>query len=111
MFGLTKEMIDVKGGYYETTALMNAARGGHAEIVELLLDNGADADVRNSYGFQAIHYATSRGHLDVAKLIANKHPEVLNSKNRWEQTPLKLARINGQNHTVNWLTREMKVTE
>ena len=52
MIGMTKEIIDVKGdvtgGSYATTALMNAARNGHVKIVELLLDKGADVDVRDS---------------------------------------------------------------
>ena len=37
MIGKTKEMIDIKGGWKETTALMKASDKGHGKIVEPLL--------------------------------------------------------------------------
>ena len=37
MIGKTKEMIDIKGGWKETTALMEASDKAHGKIVELLL--------------------------------------------------------------------------
>jgi len=115
MFGMTKDMINVKDGY-PGTALMNAAMEGHGEIVELLLERGADVDMRSSgiHGFQAIHYATICGHLDVAKLIASKHPHVLKARtnNRsGNKTPLWFARDRNHNHIINWLQTERGVTE
>ena len=41
-------MIDIKGGWKETTALMEASDKAHGKIVELLLDRGADVDVRSN---------------------------------------------------------------
>ena len=112
MIGMTKEVIDAKDGLDGTTALMNAAKYGHGEIVELLLDKGADVDVRSDFlGFQAIHYATFEGHLDVAKLIANKNPEVLKARTKFGETPLEIARVYGRNDIVNWLQTEKGVKE
>ena len=37
MIGMTKEMIDIKGGWKETTALMELPYKGHGKIVKLLL--------------------------------------------------------------------------
>ena len=115
MIGLTEEMINIKGGKYETTALMKAAREGHVKIVELLLDVGADVDVRSSRygegGWQAIHFATFYGHLDVAKLIAKNHPEVLKAKTDRGATPLSLAINWNQYHIVNWITKEKGVRD
>ena len=110
MIGMTREMIDVKDGLNET-ALMLAAEGGHGKIGELLLEKGADVDVRDSFGIQAIHFATSEGHLDVAKLIASKHPKVLTVNTNSVRTPLSLARGENHNHIVHWLQTEKGVTE
>ena len=91
---------------------MNADTEGHGEIVELLLDNGADANVTSSgwlgsyIGWQAIHFATFNGHLDVAKLIAKKHPKVLKARNDAGNTPLSLARLYVHNHIVHWLQKK-----
>ena len=90
MIGMTKEMIDIKGGWKKASALMNAAQKGHGKIVEVLLDNGVNVDVRYIGGWQAIHFVTSFGHLDVVKLIANKHPK-----------PLKVLKINGMIGMLN----------
>ena len=116
MIGMTKELINIKGGEYQITALMNASMEGHGKIVELLLNNGADVDVRSDFlGFHAIHYATYYGHLDVAKLIAKKHPEVLNSRTRGllskNETPLYLAKQKGHKHIVDWIKNEKGVME
>ena len=111
MIGMTKELIDVTGGKYRTTALMNAAWKGHVKIVELLLKHGADVEVRDGDGWEAIHWAASEGHLDVAKLTAKKHPKAVNARtDRW-QTPLYWARDRKHSHIVNWLINEMKITE
>ena len=107
MIGITKDLIDIKDDYNET-ALMNAAIQGHGMIVELLLKHGADVDVRSSFwGYQAIHYATYYGHLDVAKLIAKKHPRVLRARNKRDETPLELAIRFEHNHIVDWLQTEL----
>ena len=37
MIGMTKEVIDVTGGVFETTALMEASNKAHGKIVEPLL--------------------------------------------------------------------------
>ena len=119
MIWITKEMINVKGGEYDRTALMNAAVEGHAKIVELLLNKGADVDVRSSLdldgfpypGWEAIHFATCNGHLDVAKLISKKHPKVFTAKTNDGETLLSLARRCNQINIINWLQKEKSVTE
>ena len=111
MLGMTKEIVDIKDDWNET-ALMKAAREGHVKIMKLLLDHGADVGVRSSFWgrYQAIHYATSSGHLDVAKLIAGKHPEVLKARSSWG-APLDIAREWKHNNIVRWLQTEKGVTE
>jgi ankyrin repeat protein len=40
-----------------TSALMYAVQRGNPEVIQLLLDRGADLDFQNSYGFTALTYA------------------------------------------------------
>jgi len=51
----------------KTTPIMMAARGGHIYTVKLLLDEGADATLRNAQGLSAIDMATMYKHKDIAE--------------------------------------------
>ncbi len=43
-----------------------AARGGHIEIVKLLLDRGADLSKRNAVGMTAIDFAEQHNQSEIA---------------------------------------------
>lgn len=45
------------------TPLIEAARNGHLNIIELLLEAGADVTVRNKFGQSAADFALEKGHL------------------------------------------------
>jgi ankyrin repeat protein len=49
-------------------ALYSAARGGHREIVRLLLDRGADVNAR-ARGWSARQAAEKQGHVEIVKLL------------------------------------------
>lgn len=51
----------------KTTPIMMAARGGHILTVKLLLDEGADATLKNDIGMSAIDFAVKHGHADIAE--------------------------------------------
>ena len=57
---------------------MNASAGGHAEVVCLLLDAGADQSVAGNDGCTALMMASLDGDNDVAKLLllAGAHADV-----------------------------------
>lgn len=49
----------------KTTPIMMAARGGHIWTVKLLLDEGADATLKNDLGLTAIDFAAQFEHQDI----------------------------------------------
>lgn len=51
----------------KTTPMMMAARGGHILTVKLLLDEGADATLKNELGMNAIDFAEKHNHKDIAE--------------------------------------------
>jgi ankyrin repeat protein len=55
-----------------TSPLHEAARGGHAEIVKMLLDAGADAAVRDGSGKTPYEISLERGQAVVAELLKGK---------------------------------------
>ncbi len=52
------------------TPLMSAAKGGHIEIVKLLLDKGADPSTRDTSGKTALDYAIEKKNDAVVQLLA-----------------------------------------
>jgi ankyrin repeat protein len=51
------------------TALIYAAAGGHAEVLRLLLREGADASLKNGAGLSALERATNAGRRDAVEVL------------------------------------------
>jgi ankyrin repeat protein len=85
----------------EKTALHDAALEGHKEIVELLIDNGANVNAKNTIGETPLHQAVSREVVEL--LIANKAK--VNTLSRLGQTPLDWAIIKNQTEIVDLLRK------
>src|SRR5438876_5725139 len=58
-----------RDGYFYTPAIHFAAREGHIEVVQILLDAGADPEWNGHYGLSLIEMARERGHEAVAVLL------------------------------------------
>lgn len=56
----------------KTTPLMMAARGGHILTVKLLLDEGADATLKNDLGMNAIDFAAKYEFRDIADGLTSR---------------------------------------
>ncbi len=55
--------------FTDETPLHEAARHGHTEVVQLLLERGARAGARNKNGVTALHFAVRAGHKDASDLL------------------------------------------
>lgn len=53
-----------------TTALMAAVESGSEEMVELMLEHGANKMIKNIHKQTAYDLAVEQGHIKLAKLIA-----------------------------------------
>ncbi len=54
---------------FGTTPLMKSAEMGHIEIIKMLLDNGADPQIRDKNGMDALDYARNNNQTDAADLL------------------------------------------
>ena len=75
---------------------------GNLEIAELLLQNKADVNAKNSYRFTPLHYASKSGHLEVVKLYNGAD---VNTKGSAGNTPLHLAATSGYPKVVETLLK------
>jgi ankyrin repeat protein len=84
------------------TPLIYAAGYGHVEVVQMLLEDGANVDRAEEYGFTALHVAAANGHLDVCRLLLDWGATV-DPLDEWQDTPLHLAAMRGHLSVVKLL--------
>ncbi|KAI6212728.1 CBR-TRP-4 protein [Aphelenchoides besseyi] len=58
-------VIHAKTKTMEATTLHMAAAGGHAKIVKILLENGANPEDENAHGMTALHLGARNGHVAI----------------------------------------------
>ncbi|KAJ7636552.1 ankyrin repeat-containing domain protein, partial [Roridomyces roridus] len=54
------------------TPLHLALANGHADVAMLLIEKGADINVKDDDGSTPLHVALAKGHADVAKLLIER---------------------------------------
>ncbi|MBP7710339.1 MAG: ankyrin repeat domain-containing protein [Rickettsiales bacterium] len=85
------------------TALMLAAKNNQKDVVEFLLENGADPFLKAGNDYAAIHYAANNGHLEIVKLFAQNSPEILELAGPEGWNPLHFAASCGYAEIVKFL--------
>lgn len=83
-------------------SLMLSAARGYKEIVDYLLEKGADIDFRSSKNETALSCAALHGHLDIVQLLCSKEAKT-DLKNQDGQTALVIAFENDQSQIVDYL--------
>ncbi|KAL2143410.1 hypothetical protein VTI28DRAFT_10464 [Corynascus sepedonium] len=66
----------------DQTMLFHAAEGGHAGVVKLLIDVGADPDAENYVGLKPLHRAATNGHAAVVAVLLHAGVDPLTKKTR-----------------------------
>jgi len=74
---------------------MWSAENGHAEIVKILIDNGADLNSCDFYGWTPLMKAVYGGHVETVQALVEKNAKV-NIKNNGGITALYIAELKAQ---------------
>jgi ankyrin repeat protein len=96
--GVSTRAIDEK----ERTSLHWAALGGHKNIVEFLIGQGADVNARDQNGETPLPVAAVKGHKDVVEYLVEKGADV-NTIDNYGSTALHVAALIGHKDIVEFL--------
>jgi ankyrin repeat protein len=83
----------------DESALMMAALKGQTELARKLVDKGADV---NKPGWAPLHYAATRGHLQIMDLLLENHAYI-DAESPNKSTPLMMAAFYGTPEAVRLL--------
>ena len=92
------------------SALSYASQQGHAEVVELLLNKGADPEIADRNEVAPLHIACLLGHTDVVRALLNAGADMENTLDK-VYTPYRLARIGGHRDVMNLIERRRRDKE
>ena len=82
--------VNVTDDWNGWTPLYFAAYNGHVEITRLLLQNGADVNVRSHGGNTPLHWAAIQGHVDILHLLVENGAD-LEAQNNYGERALHIA--------------------
>ena len=74
--------VEAKGGVYEMTCLLTAAANGHLAICRLLLDKGAQLEVKDRFSCTPLHHAAVQGHVEIVRLLCDRGADIEARSNR-----------------------------
>ncbi|XP_067653128.1 serine/threonine-protein phosphatase 6 regulatory ankyrin repeat subunit A-like [Haliotis asinina] len=104
---LTQNIIDINGNDdNKMTPLLLAAYHGNSDVLELLIEKGANALAVNRKSRNSLHLSCTGGHVDAAKYVLNQTSVDINSKDCEEMTPVMLAASHGKSEVFDMLIKK-----
>lgn len=85
------------------TPLNIASLHGQVEVAKLLLDCGADPNLKARIGHAPLHNAARNGHIEVAKLLLDRGADINQLDDNHNATPLGWAGFQGQKEMEEFL--------
>ena len=76
-------------------AMYAAARNGHIEVVEYLLDHGAQVDAKGVFGGTGLHWAAINGHRQTVEFLISRGASLTIRDARFDSTPEGWAKEGG----------------
>lgn len=90
---------------YGRTPLLCAVDRNHKELVEILLDYGADVNQQTEYGWTALHRAAYKNHVDMCKYLL-KNGSHIDKKDTYGRSALFYGVFKGHKDVVEFLVNE-----
>lgn len=87
--------VNARDVFGNNTGLHWAASLGLAEMARLLIDNGADLDIRNNDGNTPLHWAAGEGRKELVVILI-AHGADINARSKSGWTPLRWAEAQSQ---------------
>ncbi len=97
-----KPKVDFAEKTFARTALMLAAEGGYAAMMQLLLQNGADASLKDIYKNTVLIYAINSGSLEAINVALDNKADI-NAQNTLGWSALNRATLLGNTEAVKLL--------
>jgi len=98
------ERIDIEAATnYNYTLLILASANGKAQVVNYLLDQGANILAKTDQGVSSFSLAAEKGHLEIVKALYRKDPSILEQKDKKGRTALIWASMKGHLDVVQFL--------
>lgn len=88
-----------------SNAMYAAARNGHTEVVEYLLDHGASIDAKGIFGATGLHWAAINGHRRTVELLISRGANLNIHDERFDGTPHDWANEGGHAEIAELLRR------
>lgn len=98
------QYVNALGFHSKETPLASASRRGHSEAAWVLLDHGADMEIRDIQGWSPLDCASRWGHADVIRLLVERGADV-NALRYDNSTALHIASYNGCLASVQMLLK------
>ena len=95
--------VDARGFDGNETPVIVASREGHSEVVQALLEHGADIETRDNYFYSAVEHASTRGHLKVVQVLLERGADVNKAVDQRNNTILHLASSFGHPKVVRMI--------